>query len=77
MKALKGNLSAYITLLKHLDYAQKQEIISYLSNSLSDKKENEKCFFNCFGKLDTRESAEELIDMIEKSRNFKNRDIQL
>ena len=70
---------SYFILLKNLDAAQKLTLISELSNSiLEDQEEKEKKFYNLCGKLNTKKSADEIIDDIRSSRYFEsNRDVIL
>lgn len=61
----------YFLFLKNLEDSQKLKLISKLSDSMiSDQQENEQRFFSLCGKLDTKESADELIETIHNSRYF-------
>lgn len=72
------NSDNYYILLKSLPVKEKLELINRISISIKDdldKKDNK--FYNCFGKLNTNQSADELIDNIYKSRYFSNKEIVL
>lgn len=74
-----NKIDSYFMLLKNLDDTQKLTLISELSNSmLVDQEEKEKKFYSLCGKLDTKKSAEELINDIRSSRYFESsRDVVL
>ncbi len=68
----------YFLLLKNLGRRQKLKLISELSNSLleTDSKQEEK-FYSLYGKLDIKESADELIQSIREARHFIRPDVAL
>jgi hypothetical protein len=68
----------YFLLLKNLGRRQKLKLISELSNSLleTDSKQEEK-FYSLYGKLDIKESADELIQSIREARYFGRPDVAL
>ena len=74
-----NKINSYFMLLKNLDTTQKLTLISELSNSiLEDQEEKEKKFYSLCGKLDTKKSADELINDIRGSRYFESsRDVVL
>lgn len=71
-------LNNYIDLVKNLDSDSKIALIAHLSNSiLEEKKEKDKVFSQCFGAIDTEESADEIIDIIRDSRVFRQKGLEL
>lgn len=66
----------YFMLLKNLDTHAKLVLISKLSESMMNNS-NEKVFYDCYGKLDTKESADDLIQNIQNSRQFYRDNITL
>lgn len=68
----------YFLLLKNLERRQKLKLISELSNSLleTDSKQEER-FYSLYGKLDIKESADELIQSIREARHFGRPDVAL
>ena len=68
----------YFLLLKNLGRRQKLKLISELSNSLleTDSKQEE-IFYSLYGKLDIKESADELIQSIREARHFGRPDVDL
>ncbi len=72
------NNDNYYILLKNLPIKEKLELINKISISIKDdlNKEDNK-FYKCCGKLNTQQSADELIDNIYKSRHFSNKEIVL
>jgi len=72
----KLHTDEYFLLLKNLDIDAKLKLISKLSNSILNNNSEEK-FYNLYGKLDTEESADELIKNIRESRHFNRQEISL
>jgi len=73
-----SNYESYYSLLKNLPITDKLDLINKISISIKeDLSKTENKFFNCFGKLNTKKSADELIDDIYNSRNFTDRNIIL
>lgn len=72
MKSVNINstiIEGYLKLLENLSSDNKLDLISKLTLSLkSESKEKKKRFFKAFGAWDSKESAEELIQNIRKSR---------
>lgn len=67
----------YFLLIKNLDNKSKLKLISKISDSILENDSNEENIVNCFGKLDSKESADEIIENIYSSRTFEDRDISL
>jgi hypothetical protein len=66
----------YLGLLKNLSTNNKLDIISKLTSSMKTSSEQEHSnFYGAFGAWDKYESAEEIINSIQKARNF-NRNIE-
>jgi hypothetical protein len=64
----------YFILLKNLDTQQKLRLISELSNSLlEDEGKKEKLFYSLYGKLDIKQSADELIEQLRNERYFDSK----
>jgi len=64
-------VDSYFSLLKHLSAQSKLDLISKLTKTVkSDLDEDKSVFFKSFGGWDQNESAEELIESINKSRTF-------
>lgn len=71
-----SNASAYYDLLSTLNESSKLELIAHLSNSILKNKSNKpKSFERLFGAWKSKETAEEIIDNIRKSR-VSNRKIE-
>ncbi|MCC6514754.1 MAG: hypothetical protein IT275_00210 [Chitinophagales bacterium] len=71
-----SNASAYYNLLSNLNESSKLELIAHLSNSiLKNKSSKPKSFERLFGAWKSKETAEEIIDNIRKSR-VSNRKIE-
>jgi len=71
-----SNASAYYDLLSNLNESSKLELIAHLSNSiLKNKRNKSKSFEKLFGAWKSKETAEEIIENIKKSR-FSNRKIE-
>ncbi len=69
-------IDSYISLLKNMSTQNKLDLISRLTNTLNKDIEQEKTdFYKAYGGWDKKESAEELIETIKKSRTF-NRTIE-
>ena len=62
-------IQGYLSLLKNLDASNKLDLISKLTLSLKTEKKENNNFYKSFGAWETEESAEELIEIIRKSRN--------
>ncbi len=64
-------VEGYLRLLENLNPSMKLDLIARLSLSLKDEIESKKKnFYEAFGKWESAESAEQLIALIEASRNF-------
>lgn len=64
-------IDGYLRLLGNLSPSNKLDLISKLSLSMKNKDErSKKKFYESFGAWDSKESAEEIIDTIRKSRTF-------
>lgn len=67
-------IDGYLRLLDNLSPVSKLDLISRLSLSVkSDMKEKQNSFKEAFGAFDSKMSAEEMIDDIRDSRNFKRK----
>ena len=65
-------------LIRHLDFKNRLALIARISNSmLTDEKEKEQLFLNCFGAWKGEETAEEIIANIHQSSQFGERTIEL
>lgn len=65
-------IDSYLTFFKNMSAQNKIDLISKLTNSLNrDVKQNKLDFFHSYGGWDNSESAEDLINVIKGSRNFK------
>lgn len=61
----------YLGWLNGLSLQDKIAVIAHLSNSVlaeTTKKEEQLSFFDCFGALETEESADEIIESIRKGK---------
>jgi len=68
-----NNKNIYFLLLKNLNKQQKLRLISELSNSLLENEtDREKLFYSLYGKLDIKQSADELIKQIQDERYFNS-----
>ncbi|MFN3344518.1 MAG: hypothetical protein ACK4XY_03005 [Chloroherpetonaceae bacterium] len=64
-------VDGYLRLLENLEPSVKIDLIAKLSISLKGDIDNEKKdFYAAFGKWESAETAEQLISLIEASRNF-------
>lgn len=61
-------LKSYMSLLNHLSTKMKLNLIEKLNNSIKSKKETTSKFKASFGAWDSKESADELIELIRDSR---------
>ncbi|MEK7432233.1 MAG: hypothetical protein AABZ74_03790 [Cyanobacteriota bacterium] len=77
MELTNENIDNYFLLIKNLNNKTKLKLISKISNSILEIKTNDDTVMSCFGRFDSAESADEIIDNIYKSRNFEPRDISL
>jgi hypothetical protein len=71
-------VEAFAELFEGLSSTSKLELIESLSKSIraeSSKKEED--FYNSFGAFASEKSAEEIINEIKESRNFRNKDLEL
>ncbi len=67
-------VNGYLRLLENLNPSIKLDLIAGLSLSLKEEIQHEKKnFYDAFGKWESTESAEQLIALIEASRNFNRR----
>jgi hypothetical protein len=62
--------------LKNLDLEDRMLLISKLANSESNKTDHS-AFFDNYGKLETDENADEIIDTIYSSRKYNDKNITL
>lgn len=71
-----SNIKSIYHFLKNIDTNEKMMLISMLSSkgTVSPKKSD---FFECFGKLETKESADKLVSEIYNSRQFIEKEIAL
>ena len=71
----------YLGWLNNLSLQDKLVVIAHLSNSvLAETAKTEKpalSFFDCFGALETKESADEIIENIRGARTFRDKNIPL
>jgi hypothetical protein len=69
-------IEGYLDLLRNLNPSSKLELISLLSKSVkADLRNKKQSFDKAFGTFESKESAEEVISKIHKSRKF-NRQIE-
>ncbi len=74
----KHIVNAYAELFEGLSSMNKLELIERLSKSIrSDQEKKEKSFFKSFGAFASDKSAEEIINDIKSSRNFRSKEIRL
>jgi hypothetical protein len=74
----KNVVEAFAELFEGLNSTSKLELIESLSKSIraeSSKKEED--FYNSFGAFASEKSAEEIINEIKTSRNFRNKNLEL
>jgi hypothetical protein len=74
----KNVVEAFAELFEGLNSTSKLELIESLSKSI--RAENSKKledFYNSFGAFASEKSAEEIINEIKESRNFRNKDLEL
>jgi hypothetical protein len=72
MQTITDEYNAYFTLVRNLPAKEKLKLISKISNSIVEEKQDlEKKFLHTFGGLDIKESAEELIESIHTDRYFE------
>jgi len=78
MNIVDRNLvESYSTLLEGLSASNKLELIERLSNSLAiEQTEREEAFYKSFGAFASDQSAEEIIQEIKSSRQFRKREIE-
>ena len=68
----------YFGLIQNLNKNAKLELISRISNSMSDKKETKQDqLLSCFGAFISEKSADEIINSIYESRYFTEKKIEL
>jgi len=79
MKAIDINttlIDGYLQMLDNLSPSNKLDLISKLTQSVkTDITDRKKFFYEAFGAWDSKQSAEEIIEDIRKSRTF-NRKIE-
>jgi len=79
MKAIDINttlIDGYLQMLDNLSPSNKLDLISKLTQSVkTDITDRKKSFYEAFGAWDSKQSAEEIIEDIRKSRTF-NRKIE-
>lgn len=79
MKAIDINttlIDGYLQMLDNLSPSNKLDLISKLTQSVkTDITDRKTSFFKAFGAWDSKQSADEIIDEIRKSRTF-NRKIE-
>jgi hypothetical protein len=67
-------IDGYLRLLDNLSPVSKLDLISRLSLSVkSDMKAKQNTFKKAFGAFESKKSADEIIDDIRQSRNFKRK----
>jgi hypothetical protein len=74
----KNVVEAFAELFEGLNATSKLELIESLSKSIraeSSKKEED--FYKSFGAFASEKSAEEIINEIKTSRNFRNKNLEL
>lgn len=77
MELTNESIDNYFLLIKDLDNKSKLRLISKISDSILENVSNDDIILNCFGKFDSEESADEIIENIYKSRTFEDREISL
>ncbi len=74
----KHIIETYSELMEGLSLESKNELIENLSKSVGvEKKDKEREFYKSFGAFSSNKSAEEIIDDIKSSRQFKQKEIKL
>jgi hypothetical protein len=72
----KHIVNSYSKIFDMLNKRIKMKLIEKLEKSISKNKENDdKLFYNSFGKFASDKSAEEIVSEIKASRKFKSRDL--
>lgn len=77
MSLSKDNIDNYFMLIKNLDNTDKLKLIAKITESILENNNNEDIIIKCFGKVETEESAEELINNIYNARSFRDKDLSL
>ena len=71
-------LNLLIRILLSFRPTSKLELIESLSKSIrAENSKKEEDFYNSFGAFASEKSAEEIINEIKESRNFRNKDLEL
>ena len=71
-------VEAFAELSEGLSSTNKIELIESLSKSIrAESSKNEEDFYKSFGAFVSEKSAEEIINEIKESRNFRNKDLEL
>ncbi len=73
------NLYSYLQLLQNLNTNDKLKLISYISESIINKKKekNKTNLLDCYGQFLSEKDADTIIKEIYESRKFSNREINL
>ncbi|MCK4312707.1 MAG: hypothetical protein KAW88_08240 [Candidatus Cloacimonetes bacterium] len=73
------NLYSYLQLLQNLNTNDKLKLISYITESIINKKKekNKTSLLDCYGQFLSEKDADTIIQEIYESRKFSNRDIKL
>lgn len=77
MELTNEGIDNYFLLIKNLDNKTKLKLIYKISNSILENISNDDKVISCFGKFDSEESADEIIENIYKSRTFEDRELIL
>jgi hypothetical protein len=71
-------VEAFAELFEGLSSTSKLELIESLSKSIrAENSKKEEDFYKSFGAFASEKSAEEIINEIKESRNFRNKDLEL
>ena len=71
-------VEAFAELFEGLSSTSKLELIESLSKSIrAENSKKEEDFYNSFGAFASEKSAQEIINEIKESRNFRNKDLEL
>ena len=71
-------LYTYLEIIKRLDIDARLQLIAGISASIREEKpDREKRLLACFGRLDTDQTAEELIQEIRAARYFRDKSFDL